>query len=368
VDAGGREVRLTGVNWSGMESGSFTPIGLNNRVLGDVLDQIVAAGFNTLRLPYSNQLLDPMTKPNGANYRLNPDLQGLGGLELLDRVIDGCRQRGLRVILDRHRLSADEQSEVWFSGRVSEARWIQDWVMLARHYRGNEAVIGADLTNEPHGAATWGDDNPGTDWRLAAERAGNAVLAANPDWLVIVEGVQRINGDGYWWGGNLSLAGQLPVRLADPTRLMYSAHDYGPDESQQYWFQGPDFAAGLPVVWRRNWAYLQQDGIAPVLIGEFGGRSIGGDAEGIWQRTLIAFLQDGGYSNLYWVWNPDPWIGGIMMNDRGDLDRAKLGLLAPGQGPLLGRPARPPPTRDDEHSPATPSAAPNSSATRRSAI
>jgi endoglucanase len=50
--------------------------------------------------------------------------------------------------------------------------------MLARRYKGNPAVVGADLSNEPHGAATWGDDNLATDWRLAAERGGNAILAS----------------------------------------------------------------------------------------------------------------------------------------------------------------------------------------------
>jgi endoglucanase len=338
IDAGGHEVRLTGVNWSGMETGTFTPIGLNTRSLDAMLDQIAAAGFNTLRLPYSNQLLDPTTRPGSVNYALSPALRGLTGIELLDRVVDGARRRGLRVILDRHRLNADEMSELWYSDRLPETRWIQDWIMLAQHYRDNSAVIGADLTNEPHGAATWGDDDPRTDWRLAAERVGNAILQVNPDWLIIVEGVQRVDGDGYWWGGNLAAAGRAPVRLSRPERLVYSAHDYGPDESQQYWFQGPDWVSNLPTIWRRNWAYLHEDDIAPVLIGEYGGRSIGADAEGTWQRTLIAYLQEGGYSQLYWVWNTDAWIGGLLLDDRGTLDTAKLGLLAAGQGPLLGRP------------------------------
>lgn len=338
VDAAGRDVRLTGVNWSGMETGTFTPIGLNTRNLDDMLDQIVKSGFNTIRLPYSNQLLDPTTQPNAINFGLNRDLQGLSGLQLLDRIVEGARRRGLRILLDRHRLSAGEQAELWYTDRVPEARWIQDWLLLAQHYRGNPAVIGADLTNEPHGAATWGDDNPRTDWRLAAERLGNAILEANPDWLIVVEGIQYVDGDGYWWGGNLSAAGRAPVRLSRPEQLVYSAHDYGPDESQQAWFHGPDWVANLPAVWRKYWAYLQEDGIAPVIVGEFGGRSIGQDPGGMWQRAFIAFLEDGAYSNLYWPWNWDPWSGGILVDDRGNIDRAKLDLLAPGLGPLLGQP------------------------------
>jgi endoglucanase len=251
-----------------------------------MLDQIVAAGFNRLRLPYSNQLLDATSHPTGINFRLNPEVEGMNGSDLLDAVVHAAGQRGLRVILDRHRPTADGQAELWYTKEVPESRWIQDWLTLARRYRGNPAVIGADLSNEPHGAATWGDDTPATDWRLAAERAGNAILKANPDWLIIVEGVQHAGPDTYWWGGNLSAAAQAPVRLARPERLVYSAHDYGPEESDQAWLQGPDFPANLPGVWRSHWAYLRQDDIA---LGEFGGRSIGGDAEGVWQRSLITF-------------------------------------------------------------------------------
>jgi endoglucanase len=208
--------------------------------------------------------------------------------------------------------------------------------MLARRYRGNDAVVGADLSNEPHGAATWGDDATATDWRLAAERAGNAILDVNPAWLIIVEGIQRTSAGTYWWGGNLSGAEQAPVRLSRPERLVYSAHDYGPEESGQPWLQGSDFPGNLPGVWRSRWAYLQQDGIAPVLVGEFGGRSIGSDAEGVWQRSLISFLEQGGFSYTYWVWNPDSWAGGLLLDDRGTLDRSKMSLLGPWQAPLLG--------------------------------
>ena len=50
-------------------------------------------------------------------------------------------------------------------------------------------VIGADLHNEPHAPACWGCGDKALDWRLAAERAGNAILAVNPNWLIFVEGV-----------------------------------------------------------------------------------------------------------------------------------------------------------------------------------
>ena len=338
VDAQARPVRLTGVNWSGMETSNFAPIGLDARRLDDMLDQLVTSGFNTIRLPFSNELFGP-TQPKGINFILNPDLRGLSGLQLMDRVVRGAGRRGLRIVLDRHRATADGQIDLWYTQQISEARWIQDWVMLASHYRGDPTVVGADLSNEPHGPATWGDDNVRTDWRLAAERAGDAILAANPDWLIIVEGIQNVGNDTYWWGGNLSGAAYAPVRLSNPVRLVYSAHDYGPDVSGQTWLSSPAFPTNLPEVWRTHWAYLQQDGVAPVLVGEFGGRSTGGDVGGIWQRTLIDFLSHGGFSYMYWVWNPDGYVGGLLLDDRGDVDQAKLRLLGPSQAALLGSPA-----------------------------
>jgi hypothetical protein len=42
VDADGQEVRLTGVNWFGLETGTFAPYGLWSRNWQDMLDQMVA--------------------------------------------------------------------------------------------------------------------------------------------------------------------------------------------------------------------------------------------------------------------------------------------------------------------------------------
>src|SRR5207248_9889652 len=87
VDAAGCDVHLTGVNWFGFETNSFAPHGLETRNWQDMLNQIKQTGFDTIRLPFSNQLFNPSSKPQGINYRLNPDLKGLQGLPLMDRII-----------------------------------------------------------------------------------------------------------------------------------------------------------------------------------------------------------------------------------------------------------------------------------------
>jgi len=336
IDGAGQEVRLTGVNWFGLETSVFAPHGLWTRNWEEMLDQIVATGFNAIRLPFSNQLLEPASLPTSIDVAKNPELKGLTGLQVMDRIVEGAGQRQLAVVLDRHRPSADAQSELWYTDRVSEGRWLDDWRMLADRYRSHPAVIAADLHNEPHGAASWGDGNPRTDWRMAAERAGNAILEVNPDWLIVVEGIERFGGDPSWWGGNLEGARAHPIELARPDKLVYSAHDYGPPVYPQPWFLAADFPHNLAAVWNRRWAWLKTEGIAPVLVGEFGGRSVGQDPEGVWQRTLVDFLKTSGLSYTYWAWNPDSGdTGGILKDDWLTLDRAKLDLLARYQWPRL---------------------------------
>ncbi|MBI2942299.1 MAG: cellulase family glycosylhydrolase [Chloroflexi bacterium] len=315
-DASGQEVLLTGVNWFGLETGTYAPHGLWARNWRTVLDQIAGLGYNTIRLPFSNEALDPGRQVNGINFALNPDLQGLSSLQVLDLLIAGARERGLRVVLDRHRPTAAGQSALWYTDEVPEERWIADWRMLAARYRGNDTVVGFDLHNEPRGEATWGTGDPRTDWRLAAERAGNAVLEVNPHLLIFVEGVERHQGDWFWWGGELRGVREAPVRLAVPNRVVYSPHDYGPSVYEQGWFQDREFPANLPDVWTRRWGYLAREGIAPVVVGEFGGRSVGDDRDGQWQRTLLAYLRKRGIGYLAWSLNPNSGdTGGILADD-----------------------------------------------------
>lgn len=341
VDQAGNDVYLTGVSWFGMETGTFCPHGLWARNWQQMLDQIVHTGFNTIRLPYSNQLFDPASAPTSIDFTKNPDLQGLTGLEIMDRIVQGAGRRGLKIILDRHRPDAYAQSPLWYTDHVSEERWINDWVMLAKRYRTENSIIGADLHNEPHAQATWGDGNQATDWRLAAERAGNAILAANPDWLIVVEGIEQFDNDSYWWGGNLMGARQFPVRLSSPDKLVYSAHDYGPSVSWQSWFSSPNFPNNLTGIWQKHWAYIQQEGIAPVWVGEFGGPSMGTDTDGVWQRALVSFLKDRKISYAYWCWNANSGdTGGILKQDWTTVDQAKLHILSAYQWPLLGQPTK----------------------------
>ena len=152
----------------------------------------------------------------------------------MDAIIDYAGTIGLRVILDNHRSEAGNSAEangLWYTDAYPEKSWISDWQALATRYQNNSNVIGVDLRNEPHnataGGACW-DCGGANDWHLAAERAGNAVLAINPKLLVFVEGTDAYNNNYYFWGGNLQGVQNSPVQLSVANQLVYSAHDYGP--------------------------------------------------------------------------------------------------------------------------------------------
>jgi endoglucanase len=331
LDAAGNKVRMTGINWFGLETANYTPHGLWSRGYKDMLDQIKSLKYNTLRLPYSSQLFDSGSAPNSIDYAKNPDLVGLNGLQIMDKIIAYAGQIGLKVVLDRHRPDSGSQSALWYTSTYPESRWISDWQMLASHYAGNTTVIGADLHNEPHSPACWGCGDTSTDWRLAAERAGNAILSVNSNWLIIVEGIDSYNGDGYWWGGNLQGAAAYPVRLNVANRLVYSAHDYATSVYPQPWFSDPAFPANMAAIWDKNWGYLYKNNVAPVLVGEFG-TTLAATVDQTWLKTLLAYMGTGasGISFTYWSWNPNSGdTGGILNDDWTTVNTTKQAYLDP---------------------------------------
>lgn len=352
VDAQGNNVKIAGVNWFGFESNTYAPHGLWARSYKSMMDQMKQLGYNTIRMPYSNQLFDAGSVPNGINFSLNPDLQGLTGVQILDKIVGYAGQIGMRIMLDHHRSDAGagaEGSGLWYTSAYPESRWISDWVMLATRYANNPTVIGADLHNEPHGPATWGTGTP-TDWRQAAQRAGNAILAVNPKWLIAVEGIETYAGKSYWWGGNLAGAKDYPVVLNVANQLVYSPHDYPASIYPQTWFSDPNYPNNLPAVWDQAWGYLYRQNIAPVWLGEFGSKLqtasdtawankmvsyLAGDLDGNGTNDLAAGKQ--GMSWTWWSWNPNSGdTGGILNDDWTTVDQNKNQKLVPIQFLLPG--------------------------------
>ncbi|MFI5976098.1 cellulase family glycosylhydrolase [Streptomyces sp. NPDC051452] len=342
LDARNQPVRMAGVNWFGFETSNYVAHGLWSRDYRSMMDQMKSLGYNTIRLPYSDDIFKNTT-PNGITYAggLNADLQGLTSLQVMDKIVGYAGAIGLKVVLDRHRPDSSAQSALWYTSAVPETTWITDLKVLAARYRGDATVIGIDLHNEPHDPACWGCGDQATDWRLAAERGGNAVLSVNPDLLVIVEGVQTVGGQSYWWGGNLAGVDTAPVRLSVADRVVYSAHDYATSVARQPWFDDPSFPANMPAIWDRNWGYLFQRNTAPVLLGEFG-TTLQSGVDHKWLSALVDYLRPTGtygadsISWTFWSWNPDSGdTGGLLKDDWQTVDTVKDGYLTRVKAPAF---------------------------------
>lgn len=353
LDSSGHAVRIAAVNWFGMETSNFAPHGLWTQSYHTMMRQMVTLGFNAIRLPFSLQLFDPASKPNGIDFNKNPDLAGLNGLQIMDKIVSYASQLGLKIILDNHRSAAGggpNGNGLWYDDGYTEKNWVDTWTMLARHYAGNSTVIGGDLLNEPHGAATWGDGGP-NDWAAAATRAGNAVLAANPDWLIMVEGTETVNGNSTWWGGNLQGVATHPVVLSSPGHVVYSPHDYPASVYPQRWFSDPAYPANLPAVWTANWGYIAQQGIAPIWVGEFGTTDIT-TSDQQWLQALVQYMNTTGtaaggqgISWAYWSWNPDSGdTGGILKDDWTTVNTDKVAAIQPAEYHPGTTAVTPPPT------------------------
>lgn len=332
----GEELRLKGMNWSGFEDDGMVVHGLERRSLDSYLSQIADLGYNLLRLPFSNAMIqheDDTPPHQQIDFTLNPDLQGKRPLEWLDIAIEKAASLDIRVLLARDYRAGGEMTGLWYDDEYTEDIWISDWIILAKRYEDNDMVIGADLHNEPHEDAAWGLDDTGRDWPTAAKKCGDAILDANPKWLIMVEGTEKnvLWAEGWtWWGGNLKGVADFPIELDIPRKLVYSVHDYGPEIASDAmdWIQ-ENFPDDLVHHWDEYWGYVHKEEIAPVFVGAFGARDITeGTNSGTWFRELISYLGDLGLSWSYDGWTPlDADVGGLLLDNWEDVNSEKQSLL-----------------------------------------
>lgn len=303
VDSNSARVSINAFNWYGAEGLDYVVAGLQAQPLSSIVSTIKGMGFNAVRLPWSNQMVE--SNPAVANYALtaNSSLEGENALTIFDQVIDALSSAGIMVILDNHVstpgwcCSSTDGNVLWYNSSYPESSWIADWQMLAQRYSGNPWVIGADLRNEPRSTATWGG-NAATDWHAAAERGGNAVLSVNPSLLIFVEGVN--------YAGDLSGVSTLPVQLNLANQVVYEAHDYG------FWYAGFSSYTDYVNQITPNWGYLVTgSNPQPLWIGEFGTCNNADSCVdstrlsdlGNWMDSFSAYVRDYGVDWSYWAIN-----------------------------------------------------------------
>ncbi|KAK0631834.1 glycoside hydrolase superfamily [Immersiella caudata] len=308
VDQKGHRFKLASVNWYGASDELFIPGGLDVRHRNDIAAMIRTLGFNSVRMPYSDEMV--MLNPHILPHLLtaNPDLIGLRALDIFEAVVDSLTEAGIAVIINDHITSAtwccgaDPCDAGWANDHLgplcrvkqTEDEWIEHWETVMARFVNNPLVIGADLRNEVRGVwgtMTW------DRWATAAERAGNALLKMNPDWLIVVGGTESSN--------DLAGAGERPVKLDVDNRVVYSAHVYawsgwgsmgGRYAKRSY----PSFVKSM----RHNWGYLVEGNLAPVWIGEFGAPDKPSEGDANYWQNLMRYLKAIDADFGYWAINP----------------------------------------------------------------
>lgn len=176
------------------------------RVEDSFYDQVVEAGFQSVRLPvrWSNHAsLD-------ASARIDEDFA-----RRVDGVVDELLRRHLTVILNMHhyrQLDGDalDSGEKPVDPRLLQVRFLQLWSQIAQRYRDKPLGLVFELYNEPHGKQD-------TSWNELAARALQVVRQSNPRRVVMI-GPTRWN----------SAPALRDLKLPNDADLIVTVHHYEP--------------------------------------------------------------------------------------------------------------------------------------------
>ncbi len=376
-DSAGNEVWLTGANWFGMNCSENAPHGLYAQQADPFLSNVADAGINIIRFPVSSELLiswmngEPLKvssvqcwgdESNGFNIEfLEADGKTTkNSLEIFEILVKKLKKYGLKCFIDVHSPHSDNSGHDWplWYGKagVTTKSWIDSLVWTADHFKNDDTILGYDLENEPHGkgqdgvkSAKWDGSTDENNWAYAATQCANAILKVHPHALIFVEGVEQSLKDpktgtwgmpdsltnspyyGAWWGGNFRGVKDYPIVPDSGTsQIVYSPHDYGPSVYAQTWFE-KDFTEEtlLDDYWRDTWAFIGEQEIGPLLIGEWGGHMDKGKNEK-WMKLLRDYMIKNHINHTFWCLNPNSGdTGGLLDTQFKNWDKDKYGLFEP---------------------------------------
>ncbi|MBN1542324.1 cellulase family glycosylhydrolase [candidate division KSB1 bacterium] len=181
----------------------------------DDIRQIAAWGFNSIRLPFSYQLLTPKDQPGVYLQE---------GFQLIDRVLEWCEKNQLYLILDLHCAPGGQnkdnisdadgiEARLWTEPN-NQTRTIELWGKIAERYADKEWIGGYDLLNEP--VLPPGYTN--THLRSLYMKIAQEIRKVDPNHILFIE--------GNWYATDFN-------HLTPPfdTNLVYSFHKYWNENS-----------------------------------------------------------------------------------------------------------------------------------------
>ncbi|KAF7332636.1 Glycoside hydrolase [Mycena kentingensis (nom. inval.)] len=345
VDANGNRFKLRSGNWHGgsgtyagsgdinvdsnhhsSENAHTMPLGLQYVPIDKIIDSFIEMGINSIRLQFSNDMIHDTRVVDDSWVAANPQFKGMTPLQVYDAVIKALTDRGIAVIINNH-----TKTSIWCCGVDDNARWDKvqsfdawaaDWVFMVNRYKSNKRVVGADLYNEVRRDVltdpNWGNGDD-ADWQLASQRVSDQILTANPDILIIVEGINWVGipVDGFAHSRpTLIPVAQLSHTPIVPHKLVYSAHFYaytGPNHSGATGVgettdpRYRDFSrTDLFEVIRSSALYValnsQMHYTAPVWISEFGisGRTNTDPVEHTFWQNFVDYLVQTDADYAFW--------------------------------------------------------------------
>ena len=360
------EIQLRGVSHFGFNAQILRPQFLWAMGWREQIAQIKALGFNAVRVPFVPDTLHSAAGEASTLHALNAELVGKTPLETLDVWMTEADRQGLYILLDLHSISRRSQYfhpfvtdplhydlatngdpgwvQTWNRKPYTIDDWLIDLRFVAARYAHLPHFIGVDVFNEPRDRVRWTD--PPVAWKPLAESAAAAILAANPNLLIFVQGLGNANFDGREragisinWGENFQPQTYAPLNIPGD-KLVLSPHTYGPDVYPKPSFSAPNFPANLAADWEV--LFGQFHGAHAVVPGEWGGRyGVGGTGakDKQWQDAFVDYLiAKGMRSSFYWCYTPNSGdTGGILADDL-TVREDKMLLLRK----LWGQPPAPP--------------------------
>ncbi|KAG9400006.1 hypothetical protein AC1031_010927 [Aphanomyces cochlioides] len=331
-----------GANYFGMEGDIAVPHGLWGGGQSTTIQKIATLlknnGFNAVRLPFavdavlSNKAIDPTKIVNEVALVNQFSGKTLSYFDVMDYTIKIFADNKIVVLLDAHVLTASSGiTELWYTSSADQNNFENAWKIVANRYKDTWNVIGADLKNEPHGSATWGSGNSATDWNQAATKWGTTILQIVPRWLIFVEGIAQSSRDqaAYptFWGENLMDVQRAPITLPVADRLVYSAHVYSSDVSNQPYFSASNYPDNMPSIWDLHFGFVNKK-YGPLIMGEWGGKYLA-SSDIQWQNKFASYLKTNNIGFFYWSLNPNSGdTQGLLADDWNTPRTDKLNMLA----------------------------------------
>ena len=244
------------------KTNEFFNIYRQNYITSKDIEFLAASGFNAIRVPLHYKHFSP-----SFNVFIND------GFELLEPLINACRENNIYLILDMHAApgaqntndfsDSDGETAKLFTEYDNQLWLASTWKYIAEHYA-NEPIIAAyDLLNEP--VIPWGYGPEVL--KSIYERTIDSIRTVDPNHIVIIE--------GNWYGNDHT--GLFPPF---DDEMVYSFHHYVGSSADTNWIH--QYTTNLSH---------QYD--VPLWIGEFGENS------NSWAFNKINLFED---NNIGWSW------------------------------------------------------------------